>query len=67
MDFLLNGVNPHPGEIFQGLNIHIFEVTDFRELGPEWDVQRQGHCQRSFNILMGHNAHGGGLTIGWEA
>ncbi len=62
-DPLVGNVNPHPRKMFQGLDIHVLEVTHFGKLGPERNVQRQGHLQGPFNIRMGHDPHGCGLAV----
>jgi hypothetical protein len=64
MYFLMNRIDSHSGEIFQSLYIHVLEVADLGKLGPKRDVQRQGNLQGFLNVSVGHNSHGGGLTIG---
>jgi hypothetical protein len=64
IDFLMNRIDLHSGKISKSLDIHVLKVIDLRELGPEWNIQSQGYFQSSFNICMGHNAHGCGEAIG---
>ena len=42
--------------MFGGLHIHVFVIADIGQLGPERDVQGQGHFKGTRYIRMGMTA-----------
>ena len=48
------------GEVFRGLDVHVFVEIQVGQLGPEGDVQGEGQIQGRFRLVVGQNGHGGG-------
>ena len=53
----------HAREMLGGLDVHVLVVAHMGELGPEGNVHRQGQLQGRIHLIMGEDAHGGGMEV----
>lgn len=51
------------GEVFRGLDVHVFVIVQVGQLRPKGDVQGQGQFQRGLHPVVGQNGHGCGQQV----